>query len=82
MFAELGIEARFGQPKPLDRSAFDNVRLHDLLHISFGDVAIPDRVGVNHDVRPMLALIKATGLVRPHTSFQPAFGKLLLEEFL
>jgi len=82
MFALLSVEAGIGEPKPLDRLPANNVRLDNFLHIRFGNVPIPDRIRIHDDVRPMLALIEAAGLIRPYFALQPTLGELLLKQFL
>jgi len=82
MFAGCGVEAGICQSKPLDRLALDDVGLHDLVDICFGDPAVPNCLGIDHHVGAMLALVETPGLVRAHSAFQSTFGEFLLEEFL
>jgi hypothetical protein len=82
MFAGCRVQARVGEAKPLDRFAAQDVRVYDLVYIGLCDVSVPNCFGINHDVRPVLALVEATGLIGAYSALQPAFGKLLLEEFL
>ena len=66
-------ESRFAQSsrQMLDSGNFVDIR--------FGDVAVPDPVGIHHNVWPVLALIETSGLIRPNASLQSAVGQLLLE---
>jgi hypothetical protein len=58
------------------------VRLDDLIDIGFGDMSIPDGVRIHDDIRPVLALIEAAGLVGPDSPFKPSQRQLLFECFL
>ena len=87
MFAGCGVQAGIRQAKALDGLAAEDVRLDNLLDIGFGDVTVPDGVGVDHDGGAVLALIEAAGLIGPHTNscpgpLEPALGEFLFEEFL
>src|SRR6516162_9316956 len=70
MLAAGGIQALFGQAQPLDRSPAYDVRLNDLCDVRFADPAIPDGVGIDHHVRPVLTLVEASGLVRANAPLQ------------
>lgn len=76
------VEAVFGETQALDGPPFDDVRLHNLLDIGFADMSIPDRFGINHNVRSVLALVEASGLIGAHAAFQPMLGEFLLEDLL
>jgi hypothetical protein len=82
MLAGISIQAGIRQPQPLNRLSSDDVRFHDLFDIGRGNVSIPDCVRVDHDVRPVLALIKTAGLIGPDLTLQSALGEFLLEQFL
>ena len=43
---------------------------------------VPDRFRIDHDIRPVLALVEASGLIGAHSSFESAFGEFLLEQLL
>jgi len=73
------VQAVIGNHQPLDRPSSNNVGFENLVDIRFGDVPIPDGFRINNDVRSMLALVKAAGLIGPDLPFEPAFRKLLLE---
>ena len=82
MFADRSIQACVCESQSLDWSSADNVGLNDFVHIGFAHVPVPDRFRIDHDVRSVLALVEASGLVRPHSPLQSAFGEFLLEELL
>ena len=82
MLAGVRIEAGLGQTQALEGPAFDDMRLDDFCNVGLGNVAIPDRIGIDDDVRSVLALIETPGLVSAHSPFQTSFGKLLFEKFL
>ena len=69
----------FWEQEPLNRPAADDVLLHDFVDVSFGDVGVPDVVRIDHDVRALLALIEAAGLVCAHPPRQAVLGERLLE---
>ena len=77
-----GFVPRLGRGRLLKTMAyFENV-IDDLIDVGFGDVTIPDGVGIDHDVWSVLALIEAAGLIGANSSFQVALGQFLLEQFL
>jgi hypothetical protein len=82
MFAGLGIQAGIRHAKPLDRFAAHDVRFDNFIHIGFGDEPIPHRFGINDEVRSVLALVEAAGLVGPYAALEAALRQFLLEEFL
>ncbi len=82
MFAVVGVQTGVGEAQPLDRYAVEDVRLYDLFHIGLGDVPIPDCVGIDHDIRPVLALVEASSLIGAYFAFQSMLGEFLLEQFL
>jgi hypothetical protein len=63
MRAGLGIDARIGQAQSLYRPAVYQVLLHNLRGIFRLHMPVPDSLGIHNDSRPVLALIKAAGLV-------------------
>jgi hypothetical protein len=71
MRAMLDIEASFGEPETFHWTSMDKMFADNLLHIVDLNEAIPDRLGIDHNHRPMLALIKAAGLIRPDLGLQP-----------
>jgi hypothetical protein len=82
VFTVVGVQTGIGEPQAFDRLAADDVRLDNFIHVRFGDVPIPDRVGIDHDIRSMLALIETTGLIGAHAAFESTLGEFLLEQFL
>ncbi len=82
MLAVRRVDAGIAQHQPFDWFPSHNVRLDDFIHVGERHSAIPHTFRINHDVRAMFALVQATGLIRPHFSFQSALRQLLLEEFL
>jgi hypothetical protein len=59
----LSIEAGIGEPQAFNGPAMDEVFAHDFIDIFESHKAVPDRFGIDHDGRPMLALVEAAGLV-------------------
>ena len=59
MLATAAVEAGLCQYQPLHRFPPKNVGLDDLIHIVESHPAIPDRVGINHQIGAMLTLVKA-----------------------
>ena len=82
MLAGFGVEAGFGEAEAFDWLPSEDVGFDDLVYVSLGDVAVPDCVGVDDDVRAVLALVEAAGLVGTDSAFQASLGQFLLEEFL
>lgn len=76
------VDALFGQPQARDRDPVDDVRLDDLYHVGRFHSAVPDAIGVNHDGRPVLALIQTAGAVGSHLPFQASRRQFLFEEQL
>src|SRR5262249_3663643 len=70
------------ESQSFDRLSAYNVGVHDFIHISQSDSAVPHSFRVNHHVRTMLALVEASGLVCADTPVQAALGKFLLELLL
>jgi hypothetical protein len=82
MLASLRVQARIGQPQPLDRLPAKNMRLDNLRDIRLGDVSIPNRIRINDHIRSVLALVEAARLIRPHAPLQPVLSQFLLEKLL
>lgn len=58
------------------------MRVDNLVHIGFGDSAIPDCIGIDHNVWPMIALIEASSLVGPHRALEAALRQFDFEHAL
>jgi hypothetical protein len=82
MLAGGGVQAFIGQSKALDWFASYDVGFDDLLNVSLGDESIPYGLGIDHEIRAVLALIETAGLVGSHFAFEASFCQFLLEEFL
>jgi len=61
------------------RHWFSAQRIQDFIDIRWRDVAVPDRLGIDHNVRPVLALIEASGLIRANFSLQSSNRYALFE---
>jgi hypothetical protein len=79
VFTGCGVKARVGEHQALDRLAADDVRFNDLVHVSFGDVSIPHRFRIDHEIWTVLALIETAGLIGPHFAFESALREFQLE---
>jgi hypothetical protein len=82
VFAGGSIQAGVGQHQALHRFSTDDVRFDDFVNVGFGDVSVPYGIGIDHDIRAMLALIETTGFVSADSSLESAFGQFLFEQFL
>ena len=73
-----GVDAVGGQTEALDRLAVDQMLLNDCGDIFGLNISVPDRFWINHDYRPVLALVEAAGLVDADCTAQAGrAGKLL-----
>src|SRR5438270_9060459 len=79
MLATLGVDALISHHQTLDRHAAQEVRFDDFVHVLSPHAAIPDRVGIDHQVGSMLALVEASGLVSAKAVLKSALRQLLLE---
>lgn len=78
MRAGLGIDTLIGQPQPLHRPAIHQVFLHNFRGIFGLHVSVPDRLWIDDDGGPMLALVEAAGFVDPDSISQArSLGELL-----
>lgn len=82
MFAACAVQAVVFQHQALNRMPADNVGVHDFIHVRQRDTAIPDGLGIDHQIGPMLALVQASRLVGAHSAFQSALGQLHFEQLL
>lgn len=60
MRAAFGVEAVLGHTQPLDGPAGDKMLGNDGLCVFGADVAVPDRIGVDHNHGAVLALVEAS----------------------
>src|ERR1700761_3624789 len=74
MRAARRIQAALGQAQPLHRAPVQQMLADDLLDVVWLHKAIPDRPRIHHHRRPVLALVKASGLV--HANLVPQPGAL------
>jgi hypothetical protein len=79
MRARLRVNALVGQPQPLHRPARNQVLGHNLLGVFRLHVSVPNRVRVNDNRWPVLALVQAAGFVDPHLASQPGLAAQLLQ---
>ena len=79
MFTGRAIQAFVFQSEPFHWPSTYNVRFHDFLHIRQRHAAIPNRLGIDDQVRAMLALIQTSRLIRADPSVKSSFSQLLLE---
>jgi len=79
MRAGFAVDAFVGDTQTLDRPAMHEVFLHNLRRVFGPHASIPDRIRINHDRWPMLALIEAAGLVDAHFSAEAGVLGLLLQ---
>lgn len=82
MLAARRVDAPVSQSQTLHRFASHDVRVDDFIHILQLYSAVPHRIRVDHQVRPMLTLIETARLVGADSPFQAAFCELLLEQLL
>lgn len=82
MFASGSIQAGVGQHQTLHGFSTDDVRFDDFVNGGCGDVSVPHGIGIDHDIRAVLALIEAAGLISADSSLEAAFCQFLLKQFL
>src|SRR5512143_760117 len=76
------IEARVRRYQPLDGFSTNDVRIENLVDIFRGDVSIPNRLRINNDIRAVLALVEASGLIGADLSLQAAPRDSCLEKLV
>jgi len=69
-----GVEALIVQAQSLHWPPADNVRLDNFIDVIGRDKAVPHRFRIDDEIRAVLALIEAAGLVGSHPVFQSALG--------
>ena len=79
MLASCCIETRISDAQAFHRTFANDVRLYNFVHVREGYIAVPDAFGVHHDGWAVLALVQATGLIRPHLGLNSDLGQLGLE---
>jgi hypothetical protein len=79
MRAILHIDTLLSQPQPLHRSTRNQVLRDYFLGIFRLHVSVPNRVRVNDDRWPVLALVQAAGFVDPHLIAQSRLAAQLLQ---
>jgi hypothetical protein len=82
VLARIRIEAGLSKPQAIEGLSGDDMRVYDFLNVGFRHMSVPHRFGIDHDSRPVFALVEASSLIGAHTAFQPALGKFLFEELL
>jgi hypothetical protein len=75
----LRIEAGIGEPQAFHGTAMDKVFAHNLIDIFKPHKAIPDGLGIDHDGRPMLALVEAAGFVGANQMLESSLFDSVLE---
>jgi hypothetical protein len=79
VFTACSIQASFSQPQALDRLSADDVGFDNLINIGFADVPVPHGIGIDDQIRAVLALIETARLVSPYPALEAAFRQFLLE---
>jgi hypothetical protein len=82
MFARSCIQAAISQHQAFHWLSPNDVRLDNLVDVRFGDVSIPNGIGINYKIRAVFALVEAARLVSPHSALESTFRQFLFEEFL
>ena len=82
VLAICGIDAFLTQAQAFYRLSANNVGVDDFIDVIERDTSVPDRLGINHEVWTMFALVETPGLVGSNPPSQTSFGKLLLEGLL
>ena len=77
-----GIQTFILQPQSFHRNPPDDVRLQ--ISSTSASVTPPYQIGlgIDHEVRPVLALVQASGLVGANLALQPALSQFHLEQLL
>src|SRR5581483_3775407 len=76
------VDAGIGKHQPGNWAATHDVLFDDLIHVSRSDTTVPDGLGIDDDVGPVLALVKAACLVGTNAPAQTALGQLALKQLL
>jgi hypothetical protein len=76
--AGFGVDALLSQAQALDGPAAHQVLLNDLRGVSGLHMTVPDGFGIDHNRRPVFALVQAKGLVDANGGAESgSFGQLL-----
>ncbi len=70
MLAGRGVQARVGETQPLDGLSSDDVFGDDFIDVGCGHAAVPDSFRINDDIGTVLALVKASSLVRADATLE------------
>ena len=79
MSTGFGVDAFLGQPQAFHGLAANQMLFHNLRGVGGLDMAVPDCIRIDHQIRAVLSLIETAGLVGPDFAFEAAFRKSLLE---
>jgi hypothetical protein len=82
MFAITCVQTGVGEAQALDWLPAYDVDVDDFVHVGFGHETVPNCIGIDDKVWPVLALIEATSLIRAHRALQSALSQLLLKQLL
>ena len=82
MLAISRVNAFLRQHQSLHRPSFDQMRLNNLRHIRGADMPVPDRVGVDDHIGPMLALVQAARRIDPDAILQPGRANRLVQQLV
>jgi hypothetical protein len=79
MRARFRVQTAFRKPQPLHRPPSNQVLPHDLFDVAYLHKPVPDRLRIDDDHRPVLALVQSSGLVRADLMLQTHMLDLVLE---
>ena len=82
MLASRGVDTFLAHSQALDWLSAYDVGIDDFIDIIERDMSVPDCLGIDHEIRTMLALVQASRLVGADASTQPSLRQLLLESLL
>jgi hypothetical protein len=82
MFTSRRIQAFFRKHQAHDRFPANDVGFDNFVDVSLGYVSVPNGVGIDHEIRSVLALVETARLIGAHFTLEAAFGQLLFEKFL
>jgi hypothetical protein len=82
MGAACRVQAGVSNQQSFNRPVAHDMGINNLIHIGSRDSAVPDRLRIDHYIRPMLTLVEAAGLVGPYLALDSTQAKCGLELFL